>query len=142
MDDKLIRDHSRSSLYKLLCYPFMNTVAWMGPTYYDAAITTDNVVYNDASGGQGINFFNFGFPFLMGTATSIAFILTNRRLVAKYLFAILIYVGIFSEESKFSDVARSEFDHTAVPTPASSFTSSDFHSDRETPSSASGERVE
>ena len=112
MESKSLQDHCKLSLYKLLCYPVLNGIGWITSAVYDYKLTTGQVVKIS----KGLAFLKFGFPFLLGTITSIAFILTNQRLTRKWSKDFFVYLGITSSDSNWNvDDNYTAFNHTVLP---------------------------
>ena len=111
ISSKALREHSRLSLYKLLCYPIVLPICWVIPAYYDIMLALQP--HDSAAEDGRVLFLDFGLPFLIGAGTSIAFMVTNRNLVYGWTVEVLEYWQLITVSNKWSE--DSHFDHTSIP---------------------------
>ena len=113
MKSKALRAHSRTSLYKLLCYPVMIGAGWVVAAYFDSILAFNPG--RPLQESQDVIFFDYGFPLLIGTFTTVAFVYTNPEVVKKWSLNVFIYFGLLSREKVEERQTDYSFDHTTVP---------------------------
>ena len=114
MTSQSLKEHCMKSLKKLCCYPVMIILGWICGAYYDTTYALDPNSDIESWGHYG--FLLYGLPFLIGFATTVIFLLTNKDLVKLWSLEIFMYLGLLSPQSKWVIGKNSQnFDYTALP---------------------------
>ena len=115
MSSLRLRKHAITSVKKLGFYPVILAICWMTNAYKE----TVYALYPEHSYGLGnLVFMTYGLPFLIGTASAIAFMVTNKRLMRLWSGDLLKRVGLISNigtSMRSDSVDSTKFDYTDVP---------------------------